>query len=68
MTDATSPILENEDSPKGFALALAAYLLWGFLPVYMKALDQVPTLEVLVHRVIWSVPVALSCPSRKHGR
>jgi len=59
MTDATSPTLENEDSPKGFALALAAYLLWGFLPVYMKALSEVPTVEVLVHRVIWSVPVAL---------
>lgn len=48
------------DSARGFAFALVAYLLWGTMPIYMKALDQVPTLEVLAHRVIWSVPVALA--------
>ena len=46
------------DSPRGLAFALSAYVLWGFLPLYMKALAHVPTLEVLSHRVIWSVPVA----------
>jgi chloramphenicol-sensitive protein RarD len=49
---------KNEDSPKGLVLAICAYLLWGFLPIYMKALSDVPVLEVLAHRVIWSVPVA----------
>lgn len=50
---------KNEDSLRGFLFALAAYLLWGFLPLYMKAMAHIPTLEVLAHRVIWSVPVAL---------
>lgn len=59
MTDTTTPATATGDTPKGFALALAAYLLWGFLPLYMKALAHVPTVEVLAHRVIWSVPVAL---------
>ncbi len=49
----------NEDSAAGFGFALTAYLLWGFLPVYMKLLAHVPTIEVLAHRVIWSVPVSL---------
>ena len=49
---------ENRDSARGFGFALAAYMLWGFLPIYMKALSDVPVLEVLAHRVIWSVPVA----------
>ncbi|AWB50351.1 EamA family transporter RarD [Gemmobacter aquarius] len=48
----------NIDTPRGFAFALAAYLLWGFLPLYMKALAAVPVAEVIAHRVIWSVPVA----------
>lgn len=48
------------DTPRGFAFALAAYLFWGALPVYMKAMSHIPTLEVLAHRVIWSVPVALA--------
>lgn len=51
-------MLKNEDSGKGFAFALAAYLLWGFLPLYMKALAHIPPAEVIAHRVIWSVPIA----------
>lgn len=51
---------QNRDTLPGFLYALAAYFLWGFLPLYMKALADVPTLEVLAHRVIWSVPVALA--------
>ena len=53
------PQSKNEDSPLGFAYALTAYFLWGFLPIYMKALSHIPTIEVLAHRVIWSVPVSV---------
>lgn len=58
MSDPVPTQPKNEDSPKGLVLAISAYLLWGFLPIYMKALSDVPVLEVLAHRVIWSVPVA----------
>lgn len=50
---------QEKDSLRGLAFALGAYGLWGFLPLYMKALADVPTLEVLAHRVLWSVPVSL---------
>ncbi|WBU56777.1 EamA family transporter RarD [Paracoccus sediminicola] len=46
------------DSPKGFAFALAAYGIWGFLPLYMKLLSDIPPVEVIAHRIIWSLPVA----------
>ncbi|NRP13499.1 MULTISPECIES: EamA family transporter RarD [unclassified Aliiroseovarius] len=49
---------DNVDTPRGLAFVIAAYLLWGFLPLYMKALSHVFPAEVVVHRVIWSVPVA----------
>jgi chloramphenicol-sensitive protein RarD len=52
------PILADEDTPRGFAFALAAYLLWGFLPFYMKAVAHIPAIEVVAHRVVWSVPIA----------
>lgn len=48
------------DTRRGFVLALAAYLLWGALPLYFKALEAVPMAEVVAHRIIWSVPVALA--------
>jgi chloramphenicol-sensitive protein RarD len=48
----------NEDTPQGLAFALTAYLLWGFLPLYMKLLSHIPPVEIIAHRMIWSIPVA----------
>ena len=42
----------------GFFYALSAYLLWGVLPLYMKAVAHIPAIEVVAYRVLWSVPVA----------
>jgi len=39
----------------GAFFALAAYVLWGVLPAYWKALAHVPTADVLAHRVLWSL-------------
>jgi len=49
---------ENRDTPQGLAYALAAYGIWGFLPLYMKLLDHISPAEVVAHRIIWSVPIA----------
>ncbi|CCE95298.1 Protein rarD [Sinorhizobium fredii HH103] len=49
---------ENTDSARGFAFALTAYLLWGFLPFFMKAVAHIPAPEVVAHRIVWSVPLA----------
>lgn len=42
----------------GFAYALSAFFLWGMFPIYLKAVDHIPTIEVVAHRVLWSIPVA----------
>ncbi len=49
---------KNEDSLRGFGFALSAYLLWGFLPLYLKAMANIPPTEVIAHRILWSVPIA----------
>jgi chloramphenicol-sensitive protein RarD len=46
------------DGARGFAYAFTAYILWGFLPFYMKAVAHVSPFEVIAHRVVWSVPIA----------
>jgi chloramphenicol-sensitive protein RarD len=56
--DASAPVIKNEDSPRGFAFALVAYLLWGFLPIYMKAVAHISPAEVIAHRILWSLPIA----------
>lgn len=40
---------------RGLALAIGSYALWGVLPLYFHALASVPALQVLAHRVVWSV-------------
>jgi chloramphenicol-sensitive protein RarD len=37
------------------AWGLSAYFMWGFVVFYFKAVGHVPALEVLAHRVVWSV-------------
>ena len=59
MADANSPSApQTGDSPRGFAFALTAYVLWGFLPFFMKAVAHIPASEVVAHRIVWSVPLA----------
>lgn len=55
---ATAALPKNEDSLGGFLYALSAYLLWGFLPIYMKALAHISPAEVIAHRIVWSLPIA----------
>jgi chloramphenicol-sensitive protein RarD len=50
--------MTSQDTPRGFAFALSAYFLWGFLPFFMKAVGHIPPPEVIAHRVVWSVPIA----------
>jgi chloramphenicol-sensitive protein RarD len=40
---------------RGLWLGAGAYILWGLLPLYLKLLTGVPAVQVLAHRVIWSL-------------
>ncbi len=46
--------MEKTEFKQGVIYALAAYVMWGFAPLYFKLLDQVPAPEILMHRIIWS--------------
>ena len=41
---------------RGFALGVAAYGLWGVLPIYFKAIAGVAAIDIVAHRVLWSLP------------
>ncbi len=44
-----------DERARGVAYAVSTYLAWGLLPLYFKALRPVPAIEVLAHRVVWSL-------------
>jgi chloramphenicol-sensitive protein RarD len=39
----------------GLLLGFTAYLIWGVLPLYFKAVDHVGAMEIVAHRIIWSL-------------
>ena len=46
---------QGHGSP-GFLLGLTAYGLWGILPIYFNALRGVAPVDIVAHRILWSLP------------
>lgn len=44
---------------QGLFAGITAYTIWGFFPFYFKATEQISALELVAHRIIWSVPFGL---------
>lgn len=42
----------------GFMAAASAYVMWGFLPLYLKLLTYVDVREMLAQRILWAAPSA----------
>ena len=49
----------NAETRAGLFAAMAAYGLWGLLPLYFQLLGDTPPLVILAHRIVWSAPTAL---------
>ena len=47
----------NAASARGIASALAAFFLWGVLPLYWKALGSLPASSIIAHRTIWALVI-----------
>jgi chloramphenicol-sensitive protein RarD len=50
-------VTPTRDPRIGALAAAGAFGLWGLTPLYFKALEAVPALEIIAHRVLWSVPL-----------
>ena len=44
----------------GLASALAAFTLWGLFPLYLQFIAAVPSVEVVLHRSVWSLACVLA--------
>jgi chloramphenicol-sensitive protein RarD len=49
----------------GFWRGVAAYGIWGLFPLYWKLVEQVPALQIISHRIVWSfVTLAIVAAAR----
>jgi chloramphenicol-sensitive protein RarD len=40
---------------KGTLSGIGAYTLWGLFPIYWRLLESVPAIQILAHRIVWSL-------------
>jgi chloramphenicol-sensitive protein RarD len=40
---------------RGFLMGVAAYAMWGLFPLYWRLLEPAGAIEILAHRVVWSL-------------
>jgi len=51
--------LEPQGLNIGLIAGITAYTMWGFFPFYFKATDAAGAVEILAHRILWSVPFGI---------
>ncbi len=59
---------ERDQAVRGVWAAVAAFVTWGFSPLYWHLLDSVPSLEIVLHRVVWSALFVAAVLHFRSGR
>lgn len=44
----------NQSARQGVLLAIAAFTMWGLAPAYFKTIEAISSVEILMHRIVWS--------------
>ena len=53
---------------RGLWMAVAAFVIWGLMPLYWHLLKHVPSLQVVVHRALWSAVLVAAYLTLTRGR
>lgn len=59
MAASPPPPATSQSAPSGLPFALGAYVIWGFLPLYLMLVATVPPFEFVGWRIIWTLPLCL---------
>ena len=51
---------ERKSVEAGVVYAAGAYIIWGVVPVFWKYLDHVGAVEIVAHRIVWTLIFALA--------
>ena len=53
---------------RGLWVAVGSFVLWGVMPLYWHLLKSVPSLQIIVHRIVWSTVLVAGWLAIKYGR
>jgi chloramphenicol-sensitive protein RarD len=57
----------NSEDTRGTTYGLLAYTLWGVFPLYFRLLDRSGPIEIVAHRVLWSLVICLGIIAATHS-
>jgi chloramphenicol-sensitive protein RarD len=57
----------NPDARRGVLYGIGAYGLWGVFPLYFRLLERSEALEIVLHRVLWSLLICLAVVAAVRG-
>src|SRR6185369_8965370 len=46
---------EKNSHDNGVIYAAGAFVVWGIIPIFWKQMDYVPAIEIVMHRIVWSL-------------
>lgn len=53
---------------RGIWMGVGAYVAWGVMPLYWHLLKAVPSIQIMLHRVVWSAILVAAWLGWKYGR
>lgn len=53
---------------RGVWTAVGAYVIWGVMPLYWHLLKAVPSLQIILHRIVWSALLVAAWLGLRYGR
>ncbi len=59
---------DARDTARGIWAAVASFVLWGVAPLYWHLLKAVPSLQIVLHRVVWSAVFVIGYLCWRDGR
>ncbi|MCO7125782.1 EamA family transporter RarD [Sporolactobacillus shoreicorticis] len=59
--------MNNRETKIGAVYTLSAYFMWGLFPLYWIPIHQIPALEILAHRIFWSLIFMLVLLAATHS-
>ena len=60
--------MNRDTRTRGLWMAVGAFVLWGLMPLYWHLLKSVPSLQVVLHRALWSALLVAAFLTLTRGR
>lgn len=59
---------DAHETRNGLWIAAGSFVLWGLMPLYWHLLKAVPSLQIVLHRIVWSALLVAGWLAWKQGR